>query len=239
MTLFAVTSKPQLACYSMEVWNTSGVAKAEVLDALAGVVKAVANGRRLELVELLAQGEHSVEALARMSKMAVTTTSAHLQTLRQAGLVKTRRERTMVFYRLAGDDVAELYLAAKKVGLMRSAELRETVGSYLAEPDAGRLTPGIDPAAVTSAMTVVDVRPQEEFDAGHFPGALSVPLADLADRFGEIPTGTPVVVYCRGEFCRMAREAAHWLRERGVDATAMEEGVIEWRVTKEVDLDVA
>jgi rhodanese-related sulfurtransferase/DNA-binding transcriptional ArsR family regulator len=220
----------------MDDWNKPSSDKAAVFDLLAGVVKAVANGRRLELVELLAQGERSVEALARMTGMAVTTTSAHLQTLRQTGLVKTRKERTTVFYRLAGDDVAALYLAAKQVGLLRSAELRETVGSYLGQPDAGRPAPAVDPASVTSTMTVVDVRPREEYDAGHFPGAVSVPLAELADRVEEIRTGLPVVVYCRGEFCRMARQAAHWLRDNGIEATAMDEGVIEWRATKEVDL---
>ncbi|MBB5823676.1 rhodanese-related sulfurtransferase/DNA-binding transcriptional ArsR family regulator [Streptosporangium becharense] len=216
-----------------------------VSDELATVVKAMANGRRLEVIEMLAQGEHSVEALSRMLGMGVTTTSAHLQTLKQAGLVTTRRERTTVFYRLAGDDVAELYLAAKRVGLRRSAKLREAVVSYLGQADvpgqadAARPAPVVDPAAVTPQMTVIDVRPREEFEAGHFPGAVSLPLSELEERFGEIPADAEVVVYCRGEFCRMAREAAAWLREQGVDAKAMDEGVIEWRGTKEVELDAA
>jgi rhodanese-related sulfurtransferase/DNA-binding transcriptional ArsR family regulator len=213
--------------------------KRDVFDGLAGLVKALANGRRLELVELIGQGEHAVEELARMSGMAVTTTSAHLQTLKAAGLVRTRRERTTIYYRLAGDDVAELYVVAKRVGLLRSPELRHVVRDYLADAPGLADVPTLDPAAVTSAMTVVDVRPASEFDDGHFPGAVSIPLAELADRAHELPTDRPVVVYCRGELCRLAREAAGLLRERGWDAAAMDEGVIEWRASKAVDLDVA
>ncbi|MDV2476137.1 metalloregulator ArsR/SmtB family transcription factor [Rhodococcus zopfii] len=222
----------------MEPGNSEEMDKSSVFEALAKVVKAVANGRRLELIELLAQGEHAVDALARMSGMGVTTTSAHLQTMKQAGLVKTRRERTTIYYRLAGDDVAELYLAAKRVGLQRYPVLRQSLVEYMGEAD-GSCTPTIDPSAVTSDMTVVDVRPRAEFDAGHFPGAVSIPLAELEARFHEIPPGAEVVLYCRGELCRLARDAARWLCERGVDAKAMDEGVVEWRASKEVDLGVA
>lgn len=223
----------------MESWNSSEEGKTTIYNAMADVVKALANGRRLELVELIAQGEHPVERLARMTGMGVTTTSSHLQTLKQAGLVKTRRERSMIYYRLAGDEVAELYVAAKRAGLRRSAKLRETVGSYMGQIDTDRPTALIELSAVTSQMTVIDVRPREEFDAGHFPGSVSIPLPDLEDRYGEIPAGAEVVVYCRGEFCRMAREAAQWLCGRGIAAKAMDEGIIEWRVTKEIDLVIA
>lgn len=223
----------------MDPWNTAEPVKGEMFDALAEVVKAMANGRRLQLVEVLAQGEHPVEVLARLTGMAVTTTSSNLQVLRHAGLVSTRREGTTVFYRLADDSVAELYLAAKRVGLRRSPRLRDAVGAYLGDLDGTARGSTIDPSAVTSAMTVIDVRPREEFDAGHFPGSLSIPLVDLPDRFTEIPSGATVVVYCRGELCRLAREAAGWLRDRGFDARAMDEGVIEWRVTKDVHLDIA
>jgi rhodanese-related sulfurtransferase/DNA-binding transcriptional ArsR family regulator len=224
----------------MDRWNKGGADKRSVFDALATVQKAMANGRRLELVELLAQGEHSVETLARMSGMGVTTASSHLQTLKRAGLVKTRREGTTIHYRLAGDDVAELYQAAKKVGLRRSPELRDSLEAYMAPvTDSSGDAEPIDAADITTDMTVVDVRPAEEFAEGHFPGAISIPLDELEEREGEIPGDARVVLYCRGEFCRMAREAAAWLCERGVDARAMDEGVIEWRATSQVDLDVA
>jgi rhodanese-related sulfurtransferase/DNA-binding transcriptional ArsR family regulator len=218
----------------MDVGNST---KADVFDALAGTLKALANGRRLELLELLAQGEHAVDALARMSGMAVTTTSAHLQTLKHAGLVRTRRERTTIYYRLAGDDVAGLYVAAKRVGLARSGDLRSTLDGYLSTDGADGV-PTVDPAAVTTDMTIVDVRPTSEFEDGHLPGALSIPLPDLPDRIGELPTDRPVVVYCRGELCRLAPEAAQLMREHGLQAAAMDEGVVEWRASRAVDLDV-
>ena len=111
------------------------------------------------------------------------------------------------------------------------------VGAGIAGLTAADALATIDPSPVTSEMTVIDVRPREEFDAGHFPGALSIPLGDFEDRYAEIPAGARVVVYCRGEFCPLAREAAAWLCGRGIGATAMDEGVIEWRATKAVDLD--
>jgi len=217
----------------MDFGNTT---KTVVFESLAEVLKALGSGRRLELVELLAQGEHPVETLARMSGMALTTTSAHLQTLKQAGLVRTRRERTTVHYRLAGDDVASLYVAAKRVGLLRSSRLRDAVAGYLSDADGAPIAPTIDPASVTADMTVIDVRPASEFADGHFPGALSIPLATLAERMHELPTTNAVVVYCRGEFCRLAREAAHMMREHGINASAMDEGIIEWRASKAVDI---
>lgn len=215
----------------MDHWNSdSAVTRGDVFDAFAAVLKAIANGRRLELVELLAQGEHSVEELSRLAGAAVTTTSMHLQTLKRAGLVRTRKEGTMVFYRLAGDDVAALFVAGKRVALTRSAELRDTVTAYLADPASTIAT--IDPSAITSEMTVLDVRPVEEYEAGHFPGAVSIPMAELSSRYLELPTASEVVVYCRGQFCRLAREAAHWLAGQGFAAKAMDEGVIEWRATE-------
>ncbi|WP_415855978.1 ArsR/SmtB family transcription factor [Sinomonas sp. G460-2] len=219
--------------------RNNGPDKLSVYDVLANVVKAVGNGRRLELIEVLAQGEHSVETLARMTGMELTTVSGSLQTLKKAGLVKARRERTMIFYRLSGPDVAELYLAAKRVGLLRSPELREALDAYMSQAEGQTAVPLIDPSAVTSGMTVLDVRPKVEFDAGHFPSAVSIPLDELPERHGELPGGAEIVVYCRGEFCRLAREAVAWLRERGVDAKAMDEGVVEWRATKEIRLDIA
>lgn len=221
----------------MHQWNSKPPGREAVFESFAHVLKAVANPRRLELLELLAQGEHNVESLAQMSGMGMTTASAHLQQLKRTGLVTTRRERTTVFYRMAGDDIAELYSAAKQVALNRYPQLRHDVEAFLGQPRSQG--PVIDPSAVTEDMVVVDVRPRNEYEAGHFPGSVSIPLDELEGRYREIPRDAEVVVYCRGEFCSMARDAAVWLRGRGIDAKAMDEGVVEWRATKEVDLDVA
>ncbi|MCJ7858892.1 ArsR/SmtB family transcription factor [Corynebacterium kalidii] len=221
----------------MDTWNSEEPDKASVFEALSEVVKAAANGRRLELLELMAQGEHSVDELARLTGMATTTTSAHLQTMHRAGMVSRRRERTSVFYQLSGDDVAELYTATKRVALNRYPRLRDVLDTYMDQPVSRG--PVIDPAAVTSSMFIIDVRPAQEYDAGHFPNALSFPMDELDDRLGEIPRDAEIVVYCRGELCRLAREAAHTLRTHGFNARAMDEGVVEWRASKGVDLDVA
>ena len=223
----------------MESWNKNpaGGEKLELFDQLARVAKAMSNGKRLELIELLAQGEHPVEALSAMLGMGLTTVSAHLQQLTQAGLVRTRRVRTTILYQLAGDDVAQMYLAIKRVGMMRSPALRDALAAYLSSGGAAPPVLTIDPASVTSDMAVIDVRPRPEYETEHFPGAISIPLTELEERYSEIPSDKPVVVYCRGEFCKLARDAAAWLSARGISAMAMDEGVIEWRATRLVDLD--
>lgn len=226
-----------LSSHSMDPWNGETVDKVSVFEVFAEAVKAIANGRRLELMELMAQGEHSVEELARLTGMAMTTTSAHLQTLNRAGLVSKRRERSSIYYRLSGDDVAELYTAAKQVALNRYPRLRKELNAYMGQPRAQG--PVIDPAAVTSQMFVIDVRPVEEYRSGHFPGAVSFPLAELDERISDLPADREIIVYCRGELCRLAREAAVLLREHGLDAKAMDEGVVEWRASKEIDLGAA
>jgi len=228
----------------MNKWNSGKsdgqeVGKKDVVDALATVVKAMANGHRLELIELLAQGEHSVEALAQRAGMGVTSTSAHLQILKRAGLVMTRREGTTIHHRLAGDDVAELYVAAKRVAMARSAVLRDRFQAFMDQPAAGPATPTIRPQDVTPGMTVLDVRPRDEYLAGHLPGAISIPFSELPDRYGEIPSDRQVVLYCRGQFCRFAREGATWLRDRGFRAVAMDQGVVELRADDGVVLDAA
>lgn len=221
----------------MNQWNSKPPGREAVFESFSQVLKAVANPRRLELLELMAQGERSVEALAQLSGMGMTTASAHLQQLKRTGLVTTRRERTTVFYRMAGDDIAALYTAAKTVAVNRYPQLRHDVETFLEQPRLQGAV--IDSSAVTEDMVVIDVRPRNEYDAGHFPGSVSMPLDELEGRYREIPDGAEVVVYCRGEFCRMAREAAAWLRDHGINAKAMDEGVVEWRASKEVDLDVA
>lgn len=219
----------------MNTWNYGELGRREVFDHFAEVVKAMGNGRRLELLETLAQGEHSVEVLARKTGLAMTTASNNLQTLKRVGLVETRREGTSIYYRLAGNDVLELFVAAKRVAMHRYPALVDSVEAYLGEAAGPGIS--IDPADVTEDMFVLDVRPQSEYDAAHFPGAVSIPMDEFEDRIDEIPRDKHVVVYCRGEFCKYAREVAQKLREHGVSAQAMTEGVIEWQASKEIRLD--
>lgn len=221
----------------MQPCNTGEVSKQDVFNDLADVIKAFGSGRRLELLEILAQGEHSVESLAANCDMATTTTSNNLQVLKHNGLVTTRRAGTTIFYRLAGKDVLALFLAAKRVALRRNAALRHSLETFLGSPSAQG--PTIDRSLMTDDMLVLDVRPQHEYEAGHFPGAISIPMDQLPHRYDELPRDRQVVLYCRGELCRLAREAAVTLRGYGIDAIAMDEGIAEWRVGQEITLDHA
>ena len=204
----------------------------ELYDQVARVGKAIGHGTRLEMIELLAQAEQSVEDLARITGNAVTTTSSHLQVLKRAGLVLTRRDGTRIYYRLAHLDVAGLFVAMKAV----ASAVLPTSGPSNAVQSACPEVPMIRSIKDTEEAFMLDVRPEREYQAGHFPGAVSIPLADLLDRAGELPTDRRVIVYCRGEFCVLARDAARSLRARGIDAYAMDEGVLEWRASGAVDL---
>lgn len=213
--------------------------KSEVYVRLAEVAKTLTNGLRLEILELLAQCEEPVEALARLTGSTMSTTSANLQVLRRNGLVSTRRAGTTIFYSLAGPDVAELVVCLKSVAVAHSSQAREL---WRAHTSDGRTVPAADVTrgleTANEPWFVLDVRPNAEYAAGHFPGAVSIPLGELTDRAEEVPTDQMVVVYCRGEFCVQARDAARFLRSRGVDAAAMDEGVLEWRASGSVALDV-
>lgn len=219
--------------------NAEGGLKLAVYEQLARVAHAMANGKRLHLLELLAQSERSVELLAHDAGLGMTSVSSHLQILRAAGLVQTRRAGTAVFYRLSGPDVAELFVTLKNVGLAQSPALRAVVGKYLSsDEDIGMVVPLIGRSSVVGAdVVMLDVRLSHEYNAGHYPGAISIPLGELAGRISEVPAGRQVVVYCRGEFCKLAGDAARMLRAVGVDAAAMDEGVLEWRASSDVVLD--
>lgn len=221
----------------MNTWNAGQPDRQNVFDNFADSLKPFAHGRRLELMEILAQGEHSVEALARLSGLALTTTSNNLQNLKRTGLVKTRRDGTTIYYSLAGDDVLELFLAAKKVALRHNPALANSLKMYMGNPKYSG--PTIDPASVTENMFIIDVRPQTEYDTSHFPSAVCIPITELEERHSEIPRDRQIAIYCRGEFCRLAREAATYLRGRGFDARAMDEGITEWRAAKDITLDNA
>ncbi|QRP49429.1 metalloregulator ArsR/SmtB family transcription factor [Amycolatopsis sp. FDAARGOS 1241] len=213
-------------------------AKAELYEAFAASGKALANGTRLELLDLLAQGERSVDALAAAAGLNLTTASAHLQTLKQAGFVATRRDGVRVHYRLAGDDVARLFALLRTVAFTHQAAVPPARAAYLGVDGAGT-----DPARATEItreqlrvraaageVVVLDVRPVHEYAAGHIPGAVSIPVEELAERITELPEGTEVVVYCRGEFCVLAYDAVRLLTDRGRRAIRLDDGMLEWRL---------
>jgi rhodanese-related sulfurtransferase/DNA-binding transcriptional ArsR family regulator len=195
--------------------------------------KGLANAKRLELLDLLAQGERSVESLAIAAGLGLSTASAHLQSLREAGLVRTRRQGTYVHYRLAGNDVAALLGLLRTVSASHLLDTERAVADYLGIPDddLDHLERGELLSRVRSGTAVViDVRPTVEYEAGHIPGALSIPLADLPDRLAELPDSTEIVAYCRGEYCVLAYEAVKLLGRSGLSARRLQEGMLEWRL---------
>ncbi|MFI9341468.1 ArsR/SmtB family transcription factor [Streptomyces sp. NPDC052773] len=211
--------------------------KNRLYDAFAASGKALASGKRLELLDLLAQGERTVDALAKAAGLNLTTASAHLQTLKQAGFVATRREGTRVHYRLAGDDVAQLFALLRKVAERHQAAVSAARDAYLGDDGAAEVTREELRARVAAGdVVVLDVRPVEEYRAGHIPGALSIPVGELAERIGELPEDTEIVVYCRGEYCVLAHDAVRLLTDRGRRAIRLDDGMLEWRLA---DLPVA
>lgn len=213
--------------------------KTVLFEQLARVGKALGSGKRLELLDLLAQGERSVENLAAAAGLGLSTASAHLQVLKQAGLVTTRREGTKIHYDLAGLDVARLYEQLRTVAGERVAEVERAREDYLGTGHALDAE-GVDDREVrreelltraqAGEVTVLDVRPPEEYAAAHVPGAVSIPLEELAQRLGELPAEQEVVAYCRGAWCVLAHEAVDLLRAQGRQARRLEDGMLEWRL---------
>jgi len=203
--------------------------KAALFDAIAVTGKALSNGKRLELLDLLAQGERSVEALARAAGLGLTTASAHLQTLKQAGLVATRRQGTRIYYRLAGEDVAALYALLLQVARTHQAAAERARTAYLGPDDTDQLTrEELLVRVKAGTATVIDVRPAEEYAAGHIPGAASIPLEELEGRLAELPDGAEIVAYCRGANCVLAHDAVRLLAARGWSARRLADGMLEW-----------
>lgn len=204
-----------------------------LFDELAVVGKAFGSARRLEIVDLLAQGERTVDGLARAAGMGVSTVSAHLQVLKSSNLVRTRREGTRIHYRLAGSDVLDLYAAMRDVARERSADVSQALDAYLNLPgseEIGEVTrEEVREGLRTGEITLLDVRPEEEYDAGHIPGAVSAPLSTLAERADALRQAPCVVTYCRGSFCVMAHDAVRVLGASGVEARRLEDGMLEWR----------
>jgi DNA-binding transcriptional ArsR family regulator len=204
--------------------------KSALFEAIAMMGKGFASPRRLELLDLLAQGSRTVEQLARASDQSPANASQHLQALNAAGLVSRRREGNSVRYAFAGDDVLALWLALRETSAARLAEVRRAAEEYLGgEVEAIGREELIDRMG-RGDVVLVDVRPAEEFEAGHIEGARSIPLEELERRLVELPADREVVAYCRGPFCAYAHEAVRRLRAAGRSAQRLEEGWPEWRL---------
>jgi rhodanese-related sulfurtransferase/DNA-binding transcriptional ArsR family regulator len=205
--------------------------KQSLYDQLARIGKALASGPRLEILDLLCQGPRSVEAIATEVEQSVANASHHLQALRRAGLVQAERDGVRVVYRVAGDDVAAFYGGLRRVAEARLAEIERITQQFLHERNA--LDPvdreGLVERVARGEVTVIDVRPPDEFAAGHLPGAISIPLAELQRRCKELPKRKEIVAYCRGPYCVMAIDAVELLRAKGYRALRLEDGVAEWR----------
>ncbi|MGW3266219.1 ArsR/SmtB family transcription factor [Streptomyces sp. NPDC001056] len=213
--------------------------KTRLYDAFAVSGKALASGKRLELLDLLAQGERTVDALAKAAGLNLTTASAHLQTLKQAGFVATRREGVRIHYRLAGDDVAQLFALLRKVADRHQAAVPAARDAYLGpEAEAEMTREELRERVAAGDVVVLDVRPMEEYSAGHIPGAISIPVGELAERIDELPEDTEIVVYCRGEYCVLAYDAVRLLTDRGRRAIRLNDGMLEWRLS-ELPVDAA
>lgn len=204
--------------------------KHAIFEQFAFVAQALANGHRVELIELLAQGERSVEALVRLSGLTVTNASQHLRLLRRTGLVTARRCGKRVLYRLADRDVVDLLTALRRTTERGVAQIDRIVQSYFQTRDA--LEPLSQEELVQrlrrGLVTLIDVRPAEEFAAGHIPGAINVPLRELPRRLRDLPTGRPVIAYCRGPYCVFAFEAVAALRAKGYEAHRLADGYPQW-----------
>jgi rhodanese-related sulfurtransferase len=209
----------------------NGAAKVALFDALASVAQALGSGRRAEIVDLLAQGERSVEEIAAEISQSVANTSQHLQVLARAGLVRTRREGNRVFYRLASERVGELWVAVREVAVRQVAEVSVLADEYLGERDElEQLSAAeLEQRLARGDVVVLDVRPEPEFRAGHIAGARSVPLATLATVVPRLPRRREIVAYCRGPYCVYADDAVRLLRARGLKARRLDVGFPEWR----------
>ncbi len=205
--------------------------KHQLNEQFAQIAKALSHAHKLELLELLAQGERSVEVLANVADFTVANTSRHLQQLRRAGLIASRKEGLYVFYRLAGNDVIDLLRSLRRTGQRHITEVNDVVIGYFNDRDS------LEPVSRKQLLrrsndglvTILDVRPSEEYAVGHIPGALNVPLGDIEQCLANIPKEQEIIAYCRGEYCVLAFEAVAKIRKKGFTARRLEEGFPEWK----------
>lgn len=205
--------------------------KGELFDQFARIGKALASGRRIEILDILGNGERTVEALAEQVHLTLANTSQHLQILRDAGLVSSHREGTFIRYALATSQVYEFWTSLRSLGANRLADVERLVEAYVGSHN------GLEPVSRKELLkrlrsgdqlVVLDVRPKDEFDAGHLPGAVSIPLAELERRLRQVPKNRDIVAYCRGPYCAFAPEAVRVLSRRGYKARQLEDGFPEW-----------
>ncbi|MCP4288010.1 MAG: metalloregulator ArsR/SmtB family transcription factor [Gammaproteobacteria bacterium] len=211
---------------------STGDFKHDLFNQFARVAKALSNGYRLELLEFLAQGERSVDALAKVSGLTVANTSQHLQQLRQAGLVVNRKQGHKVIYRLSGLDVAALLGSLRDVAEQRLADVNRLVEDYLEVKDSLEPIPANEllDRARDGLVTVLDVRPTEEYASGHLPGAINIPLAELEKQLDKLDPDHEIVAYCRGPHCVLAFDAVAKLRKQGINARRLDGGLPEWQL---------
>ena len=205
--------------------------KGELFDQFARIGKALGSGRRIEILDILANGERTVEALAEQVHLTIANTSQHLQILRDAGLVSSKREGTFIRYGLATPEVFEFWTSLRSLSASRLADVERLVEAYVGSRD------GLEPVSRKELykrlrsgdqLVVLDVRTRDEFDAGHLPGAVSIPLAELERRLKQVPKSRDIVAYCRGPYCALAPEAVRVLNKRGYRARRLEDGFPEW-----------
>ena len=205
--------------------------KQRLYGEIARIGKAVCHGHRLELLEYLAQGERTVESLARLAGLSVANTSQHLRSLRQGGLVSARKVGQYVHYMLADDEVIRLLASMRKLAEAHLAEVERLVRSYLTVKDDLEPVPRAEllDRARQGLVTVVDVRPEEEYASGHVPGAMNLPIRNLEQKLRDLPHDQEIVAYCRGPHCVLAYDAVAQLRREGFQARRLEGGFPEWR----------
>ncbi|MBS1172663.1 MAG: ArsR family transcriptional regulator, partial [Proteobacteria bacterium] len=210
---------------------STGNFKQDVYGQLARIGKALGHANRLELLEFVAQAPRSVDELANMTRLSMANASKHLQDLRHAGLVRARKEGVRVFYEVAGPDVVELLAGLREVAESRLAEVEQLLRVYITARDDLEPIPAEEllERAQLGLVTVLDVRPPEEYAAGHLPGAINIAADTLAGHLKRLPKGKEIIAYCRGPYCLMSVDAVALLREKGFQARRLEDGFPEWK----------
>ena len=206
--------------------------KDRVYTQLAKVGKSVSSSRRIELLDLLSQAPRSVADLAEEASLSVANTSQHLQTLKEAKLVETEREGNRIIYRLSGPEVADFVVSLRRMAEARHADLEAAEREFFADIPGPELEEGDElwGRIEDGEVRVLDVRPEQEYEAGHIPGAVSMPVDQLEERLQEVgPDEEPIIVYCRGPYCTFAAEAVEELRAHGIEAVRLREGYSGWR----------